>query len=408
MGGRVKTFLTVAVSALGLAACSGGDADATAADRADAAPAEESGEIGETNEDGTAQNAEGADTAAWPGDTWTTIDAVAAGLDPTVLEGIAAEAEAGLSNCLVVTRGGKLVDEWYWQGTRPDSAQEVWSASKSFTSVLMGMASDDGALSVHDRASEWIPEWEGTDSEEITVEQLLNNTSGRFQDYQSDYVEMAAKAADKTAFAIGLDQEFEPGSRWVYNNAAIQTLEQVFSGATGEDLADVAEDRLFAPLGMDDTDLLRDDAGNPMTFMGIRSTCRDMARFGLMALRNGEWNGEQVVSEDWMERSTGGPSQDLNPGYGWLWWLNNRGRVVDPSADPAADTAQAEEQIVPGAPEDMFFASGLGGQMVVVDPGSETVLVRLGPPVYPQGTDQFRRHDAGRVVTEAVAGPMTG
>lgn len=325
-------------------------------------------------------------------------------MDQGALDEIAADAEAGLSNCLLVTRSGKLVDEWYWQDTGPDSVQEVFSASKSFTSVLMGIAADESSFSVDDEASQWIPEWQGTDSESVTVEQLLNNTSGRFQDFQTDYVEMAAQAPDKTAFSVGLYQQHEPGTEWVYNNAAIQTLEAVFEGSTGQDLSDFAAERLFEPLGMDDSSLIRDAAGNPLTFMGVQSTCRDMARFGLLALRRGNWDGQQIVSEQWMADSTGRSSQELNAAYGWLWWVNREGIVL--GGDEASGEADKGEvsQLVQGAPEDMFFALGLGGQMIAIDPGTDTVVVRLGEATYPDGTEKFERDDIVRVATEAVTG----
>lgn len=343
----------------------------------------------------------------FPGTEWRTVTAADAGMDQAVLDDVAAQAELGDSNCLVVTRDGRLVGEWYWNGTGPQSTQEVFSASKSFTSVLAGIASDDGDLQVSDSASEWIPEWTGTPSEAVTVEHLLNNTSGRFQDFDTDYVQMAALADDKTAFAIGLDQQSDPGTTWVYNNAAIQTLEAVIGGATGEDVADFAQQRLFDPLGMTDSGWARDRAGNPMTFMGVQSTCRDMARFGLLALNKGNWDGEQIVSEDWMDRSTGESSQDLNSAYGWLWWLNRPGTVLGAETAGGGDGGDSptESQLVTGAPEDMFFAQGLGGQVIAIDPGTRTVVARLGPSTYPPGTDRFTTEDVARVATEAVTGP---
>ena len=245
----------------------------------------------------------------------------------------------------------------------------------------------------------------------MTVEQLLNNTSGRFYDFQTDYVEMAAKAEDKTAFAIGLEQEHDPGTEWVYNNSAIQTLEQVFEEATGQDMADYADEKLFGAIGMDDSWLERDDSGNPLAFMGVQSTCRDMARFGIMALRNGSWDGEQVVSEEWMEASTGRSSTELNAAYGWLWWVNRPGIVKGGAraAGEGSDDATGEpDQMIEGAPEEMFFAMGLGGQMIAIDPGTDTVVVRLGPAVYDDDVEKFERKDIPRVVTEAVVGPMQG
>lgn len=349
--------------------------------------------------------APGTSSDAFPGAEWQTTLAADAGMDQTVLDDVAAKAELGDSNCLVITREGKLVGEWYWNDTDPRSTQEVFSASKSFTSVLAGLASDAGDLKVHERASKWIPEWVGTPSEEVTVEQLLNNTSGRYQTFESDYVQMAAQAVDKTAFSIDVEQESDPGTTWVYNNAAIQTLEAVISGATGEDLAEFAQERLFDPLGMADSGWARDLAGNPMTFMGVQSTCRDMARFGLLALNEGNWDGEQIVSEDWMEQSTGDSSQELNSAYGWLWWLNRPGTVLGADTAGAATDSSDGSQLVGGAPEDMFFALGLGGQIIAVDPGTRTVVTRLGPSTYPPGTDKFTTEDAAHVATEAVTGP---
>ncbi len=272
---------------------------------------------------------------------------------------------------------------------------------------MAGIASDDDMLDVHDKASKWIPRWVGTPSEDVTVEQLLNNTSGRYQDFSTDYGEMAAQAVDKTAYSINLDQQYEPGTTWVYNNAAIQTLEAVISGATGSDVAELAQKRLFQPLGMDDSSWGRDHAGNPMTFMGVQSTCRDMARFGLMALNKGDWNGEQVVSTDWMEESTGHSSQDLNAAYGWLWWLNRKGTVLGAEgasggAASSGQTSPDESQMVSGAPEDMFFALGMGGQIVAIDPGTRTVVTRMGPSTYPPEVEKFTADDAARVATDAV------
>ena len=394
---RTLALLLCAVALAG-AACSTDSSASTADDSTtggdDAATTQE--------QPAAAEGAWPAGSAVFPAAEWETVDATEAGLDQAALDAIAADAEAGLSNCLVVTRGGKLVDEWYWQGTGPDSAQEVFSASKSFTSVIMGIAADDGAFEVQDRASEWIPQWQGTDSEEITIEQILSNTSGRFYDFETDYVEMAARAQDKTAFAIGLDQQHRPGTEWVYNNSAIQSLEQVFSGSTGQDMADFAAQRLFGPLGMQDSSIIRDAAGNPLAFMGVQSTCRDMARFGLLALRDGNWDGRQVVSEEWMEASTGAPSQDLNSAYGWLWWLNEEGTIIGGDQASGESDKGGASQLVAGAPTEMFFALGLGGQMIAVDPATETVVVRLGESAYPDDIEKFERSDIVRVVTEAV------
>ena len=360
---------------------------------------------------------------------WETIGADDAGMDAAALAEITEAARVAGSNCFLVARDGRIVTESYWNGTSPDSTQEVFSASKSVTSTLVGIAHHDGRLDVTDHASTYLPEWRGTPSDTVTVEHLLSNDSGRHQDARTDYVEMAFQAPDKTAFSIGLAQDAEPGTVWAYNNAAIQTLEAVLSTATGVDVAQYAQDRLFAPLGMAHSSIRRDAAGNPLTFMGVQSNCRDLARFGELMLRDGDWDGETIVDADWVAQATGRSSQELNSAYGWLWWVNRPGTVLgalqatgapgtltgeadagaQPLTEPGSSTPSGEggvddapTQLVPGAPEDMFWALGFGNQVLAVDPGSHTLVVRLGPPRGPADAPKFDARASARVVTEAL------
>ena len=350
--------------------------------------------------------AEGAQTpVAIPGADWETVDPAAAGFDPAKLEEIAATAEQGKSNCLVVVRDGKIAGEWYFNGTDQHSAQEVFSVTKSITSTLVGIAQADGDLSITDSASTWIDEWRGTPSEAVTVRNLLSNDSGRQWSMAIDYGDLV-QAADRTAFAVGLSQEHPPGQVWAYNNSAIQTLEQVLQEATGQEVAAFAEERLFGPLGMADTEMTTDAAGNTSTFFGAKSTCRDMARFGLLTLNEGRWGDEQIVPAEWVEEATGAPSTELNAAYGYLWWLNHEGIVGSPLAasdlSAAADPSTRRGRLVPGAPEDMFWAIGLGNQIVQVDPGSRTVVVRLGSGELRPQPPTFGPAEASTVVTQAL------
>ncbi len=375
-------------------------------------------------------------STAPPTGGWETIDADDAGMDAAALAEITDAARAAGSNCFLVARDGRIVTESYWNGTTPDSTHEVFSASKSVTSTLVGIAHHDGRLDVTDHASTYIPEWRGTPSEGVTVEHLLSNDSGRHQDARTDYVEMAFQAPDKTAFSVGLAQDAEPGTVWAYNNAAIQTLEAVLSTATGVDVAQYAQDRLFTPLGMAHSSIRRDAAGNPLTFMGVQSSCRDLARFGELMPRDGDWDGETIVDADWVAQATGRSSQELNSAYGWLWWVNRPGTVLgalqatgapgtvtdeadtvtgdaDTGAQPPTEpgssapageggVADAPTQLVPGAPEDMFWALGFGNQVLALDPGSHTLVVRLGPPRGPADAPKFDARASARVVTEAI------
>jgi CubicO group peptidase (beta-lactamase class C family) len=339
----------------------------------------------------------------YPGDNWSRVDPADAGFDPAVLDDIAAEAEANASHCLVVIRHGELVADWYWNGADATTSREIFSATKSVTSTLIGIAQAEGALDIHDRAAEYIPQWADTAAADITIEDLLSNDSGRHWDLVSDYVNLV-QATDRTAFGIGLGQDVPPGQTWVYNNAAIQTLDAVLEAATGEDPADFAASRLFGPLGMTHTSMTRDGAGNTNMFFGVHSTCEDMARFGYLFLRNGRWAEDQIVPQAWVDAATDQPSQDINAAYGYLWWLNRLGPVTDPLHPLTREQAATAPhvQLVPNAPADMYWARGLGGQVVQVDPGSDTVVVRLGPG---DRSATYGQANTAQVVTEALIDP---
>ncbi|WP_238435801.1 MULTISPECIES: serine hydrolase [unclassified Frankia] len=383
------------VALLGAAACQGGAA-ASAPPAASGNPAS-----------GTPASGTPGQPPHQPGAGWETADPASVGLDPSVLADLAKTAETGKSNCLLVVRGGKIAGEWYFRGTNANTEQDVFSATKSVTSTLTGIAQDDGDLKITQPASTWIPAWRGTPSAAVTVRDLLSNDSGRQWSIDLDYDKLI-KARDKTAFAVGLGQAQAPGQVWAYNNSAIQTLDQVLQGATGQDPAAFAQQRLFAPLGMTHTSMSHDGAGNTEMFTGVHSTCRDLARFGQLALDHGTWHGRQIVSTDWLRAATGTSSTQLNAAYGYLWWLNHQGLVGNPLV--ATDLSQVGNQtskqgrLVAGAPDDMFWAIGLGNQVVQVDPATDTVVVRLGTPDAIPKPPTFGPAEASRVVTEAITG----
>jgi len=344
------------------------------------------------------------DAVTYPGKDWVTQDATRAGFDKAQLAAIAAKAKAGASDCLLVTRMGKIVDEHYWRTATKDRSQEVWSATKSYTSTLVGIAQDQGKLKITDKAATYIPEWRGTKSSGVTIKDLLSNDSGRHWDLKTDYSDMALRAKDKTAFSIALGQDVAPGKVWAYNNSAIQTLSAIIEKATGMDASAYAAKNLLAPIGMNHSVLKKDASGGSLTFMGLSSTCRDMARYGYLMLHRGTWNGKQIVSKAWVAEATGQSSQKLNAAYGYLWWLNRRGPISGPLR-PTTGQAGGDQkvgQLVPGAPADTFFALGFGNQIIMVDPASETVVVRMGPARAPAGSTPFTPQVAATVVTKAL------
>jgi CubicO group peptidase (beta-lactamase class C family) len=333
--------------------------------------------------------------------SWKKVSPGSVGLDAKKLGQIADTAKTGKSNCLLVARDGKLADEWYWHGTNKDTTQDVYSVTKSFTSTLVGIAQDEGDLRITDPAAKYIPAWKGTPASSVTIRDLLSMDSGRQWSFESDYVQLL-KAPDQTAYATGLTQSSAPGQTWTYNNAAVQTLEQVLRAATGESVATFAQEKLFKPLGMTHTKMSADKAGHALMYEGIRSTCRDMARFGEAMLDK----GKPIVSSGWVGQATAHSSTKLNAGYGYLWWLNHEGTLASPftatSLTGAKDQKKAKGRIVKGAPSDLFWALGLGNQLVQVDPGTRTVVVRLGSAEPNPKPPTFGPAEASKVVTEAV------
>jgi CubicO group peptidase (beta-lactamase class C family) len=342
-----------------------------------------------------------------PGAQWQKVAPASVGLDAARLAQIAAVARKGHSNCLVVVRHGKLAGEWYFNGTGPNTAQDVYSATKSFASTLVGVAQDDGDLRIGDRASTWIEQWRGTPSQAVTVRDLLSMDSGRHWNVITDYVRLLS-APDRTAFAIGLGQDTAPGSEWAYNNSAVQTLDRVLQKATGGDVAAFARRRIFAPLGMAHTTMATDKAGNAQLFEGIHSTCRDLARFGVLMLDKGRWRGRQIVSSSWVAQATGRSSSKLNAAYGYLWWLNRSGVIASVTAattlQEIAEGRTDVGRMVEGAPSSMYWALGLGNQLIQIDPGTQTVVVRLGSAAPIPLPPTFGPAEASTVVTRAVTG----
>jgi CubicO group peptidase (beta-lactamase class C family) len=306
----------------------------------------------------------------FPGNEWITADPADVGIDRVKIDELATFL-GQQSNCMAVVKDGKLIGEGYWNDKTPDTDQEIFSATKSITSMLVGIAQAEGKLDVGEPASTYITEWRDTPSSEVTIRDLLANVSGRYYDVATDYGQML-RAPDKTGFAIGLSQQHAPDTTWEYNNSAIQTIEAVLERATGEDVAEFARTRLFEPLGMTST-IGHDGAGNTLTFMGAKASCRDLARFGYLLLKHGRWGEEQVVPAAYVAEATA-PATDLNAAYGYLIWLNRPGTIKLPNG------RNLEGPLWPGAPPDAFAALGFGGQVVLVVPSEGLVVTRETNP----------------------------
>lgn len=322
--------------------------------------------------------------------------------DQAALDRLAESLHADGANCMVVEHAGSVVGSWRWDGFGADSLQEGFSTTKSVASTLVGIAADRGLLELDAPASRWVTEWVGTPSETVTVRQLLSNTSGRYHDPVTDYAQMAFLEADKSAFSVGLGQQAEPGTTWVYNNAAVQVLEDVLERATGRPVADFARDELFGPLGAT-SHLTTDAAGNAGLFAGAQTNCADLAALARLYLDGGERDGRRIVSKEFVDQATA-PSSPLNAGYGLLWWLNRPGTVV------GGDGSGREGPLLEGVPEDAFWASGACGQVALALPSLDVVasVMRSADSSNPLSLLSCGGEDVDQALATGLLGSLRG
>ena len=335
------------------------------------APGAEDSELGDTGGTGTADPDACPTGVAYPTPTWPTALPEDHGLDPLRLARAAEYAGLHASNCMVVIRHGAIVGEWYWQGTAPTTRVKNWSVAKSVAATVVGVALERGDLpSLDAPAADWIPTWQGTEHEAITLRDLLSMSSGLKFDMIADNVTLPL-AEDMTSLAVAAPVTAPPGARWEYNNHSVQAMEPVLRAATGMAADDYADAHLFGPIGMD-VDWKRDERGQPALYMNAKASCRDNARLAYLMMHDGCWEGERLLSSEFVEDALG-PSTSHNRGYGYWWWKNGQ--------DPTLDSVTFEDKghtLHPYAPDDAFCAVGLGSQFVEAIPSLDLVVVRLG------------------------------
>jgi CubicO group peptidase (beta-lactamase class C family) len=251
---------------------------------------------------------------------------------------------------------GRIVMEEYFAG-HDASATWPWnSAGKTLLTAITGIARQSGLLDVEDLVSAHVGTgWTATTTEQedlIEVRHLLTMTSGL------DDSRQLVVPANLTWVA-------NAGERWSYHNV-FQVLFEVVAAAADQPFAGYFDAHLRDRIGMDGVW----NVGPIFTI--YHSTTRSMARFGLLALNQGRWDGEQIVDEEWFTDSTRS-SQDINPSYGYLWWLNGKASYMVPGGQDVYTGP-----LVPNAPADMHAAMGAEDQRLYVVPSRAMVIVRMG------------------------------
>jgi CubicO group peptidase (beta-lactamase class C family) len=308
----------------------------------------------------------------WPTAGWRTASPEEHGIAPARLMAADAEIRANLPDVysLMVVRHGYIVFEQYYQGSDETATFGLRSATKSFASALIGIALRDGHLaSVDQTLGELLPEYfTGTVKldprvQDIRVRHLLNMTSGFRWDEMNAYLPMS-EGDDMALAVLSLPLDHDPGAQFNYNSAASQLLSVIFTRVTGETMWDAAARELYAPIGIPNRRWPADPQGNSLAYSGLIMPTRDMAKFGLLYLNRGQWDGKQIIPLDYWRASTSRQSdgnQDAArapdaPVYGFLWWVTN------------------------DAGHDAFYAAGWGGQYIYVVPDLDLLVVMTGNP----------------------------
>lgn len=232
----------------------------------------------------------------------------------------------------MLLRHGTVVVEGWWAPYRPDVPHMLYSLSKSFTSSAIGIAVAEGLLSIDDPVLNFFPDDAPADPGEhlraMTVKHLLTMNTGHHEDTVSRVWD-GSDANWPRAF-LSLPVEHEPGTWFVYNTPATYMLSAIITQLTGEFLIDYLQPRLFEPLGIEHLVWDADAQGRSIGGSGLHITTDSIARFGQMYLQKGEWNGQRLLTEAWIDDATAAHSDnsitqtnpDWTAGYGYQFWRN--------------------------------------------------------------------------------------
>jgi CubicO group peptidase (beta-lactamase class C family) len=261
---------------------------------------------------------------------------------------------------IVVLLDDEILVERYFRDRRAEDLSNLHSVTKSVLSSLVGIAIGDGSLELSTTVGDLLgSRIAATDAAKaaITVEQLLTMTSGLAADGPHDIDEIADVGGSWVEGPLAAPLRSPPGTKFDYNNGAAHLLGVMVAAATGQPLSRLAEERLFAPIGIGSYRWPRDPEGNSLGYGHLELRPRDIARLGELYLGQGHVGGVRVVDPAYIDAATtaatpGGPPE--NVAYGYLWWITRC------AGKPA------------------YFAGGYGGQYVTVVPALGLVVATTG------------------------------
>lgn len=272
------------------------------------------------------------------------------------------------TRALLILKNGRIVYESYagqnLRGTADFSQNSYWywaSAAKTLTSFLIGRAEVQQMLSLDEPSNTYLDQgWSSlTTAQEnaITIRDHLTMTTGL------DYTVEEPDCTDPEC----LQFLNNPGERWFYHNGPYTILDRIIEGASNQSFDHFFEEQLLNKIGMEG---FWEYSGYNHLFF---SPPRSMARFGLLMLAEGVWDGIPVLDNETFFGNMISSSQSLNPSYGYFWWLNGKGSFIPPGI-----TNNLPSDITPNAPNDLFAAIGKNGQLINIVPGQQLVVIRMG------------------------------
>ncbi|HLP56192.1 MAG TPA: serine hydrolase [Fluviicola sp.] len=294
------------------------------------------------------------------GSNWETTDPASLGWCQDSINSLYDFLEATNSKAFIVLKDGRIVLERYF-GTFTADSLWVWnSAGKTLTAMAVGIAQEEGYLSISDTTSDYLGVgWTNmtpAQEEKITIRHQLTMTSG-----------LADTGDVYCTDPVCLNYMADPGTRWAYHNGPYTLLDGVIEAATGLTLNQWITQKIKAPTGM--TGLFI-----PIDYNNVFvSNARSMARFGLLMHSQGIWNGNPVLDDPAYFQEMTTSSQAINPSYGYLTWLNGQSSFMLPQLQfsfPGSPLSQA--------PSDVYSALGKNGQIINIAPSDGLVVVRMG------------------------------
>jgi CubicO group peptidase (beta-lactamase class C family) len=309
------------------------------------------------SDDGNSSNEEAMYFPPIGSSTWETKTPTSLGWNQSQVQPLLDYLEMKNTKGFIILHNGKIVIENYFNG---HSATDAWywaSAGKTLTATVTGIAEQEGYLNINNKVSDYLGTgWTSAPLAKenlITNKHLLSMTSG-LNDALGDNIEPA-----------NLQYVADAGTRWAYHNVYVK-LQDIVSEVTGQTWSNYFNTKLRDKIGM--TGIWFQSGENRVYWSNTRS----MARFGLLSINQGNWDGNQIINSIYFNNSTN-TSQNLNLAYGYMWWLNGKANYRLPQTQ-----FQFNGTLIPNAPNDMYCALGKDDQKIYVVPSKKLVIVRLG------------------------------